>query len=213
MKALATALSVATALAFAAPASAVFLKVEHVNLDECDDLIVPVDVDELGLIGVFPTDEQIEAGASFTDEIACPGSYLPNGIPNTLVTIVNLTPTYFDNLWYVADPETRFTNVDGLVNGEEAFKIDTVGLNRPLVSESLTPNGIFEPGETWQFIVDNYSNINGLPASALLSPGAVGVTSGGDTISSASIIATRVPEPTACLLVLTGLAVWGRRRR
>ena len=48
------------------------------------------------------------------------------GVPNSLVEITNLTATPFDNLWYVADPETRFSNVDGFVNDQEAFKIDAV---------------------------------------------------------------------------------------
>ena len=58
-------------------------------------------------------------------------------------------------LWYVADPETTITNFDGLIgnvglfDAEEAFRIDSVGINRPLVFESLVYNDLFEPGETW----------------------------------------------------------------
>lgn len=194
------------ALVPATPAAAVFLTVDHVNADPCDFLAVPNLVDELGLVGVFPNDEIIDVIDNFTDQIACPGSFTPLGVPNTLVEITNLTPTSFDNLWYVADPETRFSNVDGFVNGEEAFKIDAIGLNQPLVFESGIADGVFSPGETWRFIVDNYSNTNSLPAANLISPGKVGGLSGGDSASSASIIATRVPEPTTCLTAIVGLA-------
>jgi hypothetical protein len=40
----------------------------------------------------------------------------------------------------------------------DAFKIDgtvTLGANNPLFGESGTVNEIFEPGETWRFIVTN----------------------------------------------------------
>lgn len=213
MKAIHSVMTLLAVFALAAPASAVFVQVDHVNADECDFLAVPKIVDELGIPGVFPDDEIIDAEATFTNEIACPDSYQDFGVPNSLVVITNLTPTTFDNLWYVADPQTRFSNVDGFVNGEEAFKIDTVGLNRPLVFESATADGLFEPGETWHFVVDNYSNTLSLPPSALLSPGRVGALSGGDDVSSASIIATRVPEPAAGVLLLFGLAAGFSRGR
>ncbi|MEM8864499.1 MAG: hypothetical protein AAGF31_03015 [Planctomycetota bacterium] len=190
-----------TLTAYAAPVS-----VTHENLPECDFLLVPEDLDELGIN--FPPDELIDAVDKLTDQFACPSSDPGVGLGNRLVSIFNLAGQAFDNLWYVADPETRFTNVDGLVNGHEAFKIDRVGLNRPLVFESINANGIFEPGEQWDFIVDGYSNLNGLAASALFSVAAVGFDSGGEPLSSASVIATPVviPEPTAALLVLFAVA-------
>ena len=90
-----------------------------------------------------------------------------------------------------------------------AFKIDRVGLNRPLVSESLLPNGVFEAGETWRFIIQDYTNALFLPASAL---GSVGVPSFGDQMSSGSIIA--IPEPvTMVLLGMGGLGLTRRRRQ
>lgn len=205
-------LSALVTFAISTQASAIFVSVDHMNADPCDILSVPKIVDELGAPGVFPDDEIISSDASFTDEIACPDSYTNFGVPNSLVTITNLTPTTFNNLWYVADPQTRFSNVDGFVNGEEAFKIDDVGLNTPLVSESIAANGLFEPGETWEFIVDNYSNTLGLPPSAFFSPGRVGAISGADQASSASIIATRIPEPASLLIVALGLFGFATRR-
>lgn len=215
MKTLYPILTASIVLAISTSASAIFVSVDHQNADECDLLLVPKIVDELGIPGVFPDDEIIASDAGFTDEIACPDSYQNFGVPNSLVTITNLTPTAFNNLWYVADPQTRFSNVDGFVNGEEAFKIDAVGLNTPLLSESIAADGIFEPGETWEFVVDNYSNTLSLPPSAFFSPGAVGTLSGSDQASSASIIATRVPEPAAAIVVaatLVGLALRRPRR-
>ena len=105
-------------------------------------------------------------------------------------------------VWYVSDPETSLSNFDGLIQGEEAFRIDFVGVNTPLVFESMTPDGIFEAGETWDFIIDDYFNSLGLAADDFFSPGAVGIFSPGGP-SSGSIIATAVPEPgTLSLLVL-----------
>jgi hypothetical protein len=211
MKTLSPFLAAAAVLVFTAASSAVPISVAHENLPGCDDLLVPRNVDELGIN--FPADERIRADHKQTDLSACPDS--DQGIANQLVTIFNTTVRSFDNLWYVGDPETRFSNVDGLVEGQRAFKIDRLGVNRPLVFESLTVDGVFEPGERWDFIVDGYANLNSLPASAFYSIGAVGLASGGDPFSSASVIATPViPEPSSALVALLGLvASTGLRRR
>ena len=76
MKQLSSALALVVALLVTAPASAVFVTVEHVNADPCDVLSVPSLVDELGLVGVFPDDEIIDVKDNFTDMIACPDSYM-----------------------------------------------------------------------------------------------------------------------------------------
>jgi hypothetical protein len=196
------------ALALAAPALAVPVTVTHQNLAPCDFLLVPDAVDELGL--VFPVDERISS--AFHDELDQPACIPTNqAIVDQIVDITNLTTRSFNELWYVADPETTITNVDGLVNGEEAFRIDSVGVNVPLIAEigGALP-GIFEPGETWRFILQDYSN------TAFVSPamlGSIGVPSPVSTISSGSIIA--IPEPGTILLAglaLTGLALMGRKR-
>ncbi len=179
------------------------VKVEYVDTPSCDVLVVPSDVDELG-IG-FPSDEIIDGYANQTSLVACPDSAVP-GIANQLVVIYNATNRSFKDLWYVADPETRITNVDGLVNNQEAFKIDNIGHNQSLVAETINPNGIFEPGEQWEFLLDGYSNNLGLSAAAFLSAGLVGDNSGGDTVSSGSIIANPVPEPASWALLGIGVA-------
>ncbi len=198
------------ALVTAGPASAVPTGVSHVNLPSCDFLAVPGVVDELGDTPAFPPDERITAvdlGETFTS--ACPAN--DTAAPNVLVSITNLTALDFVEVWYVGDPETGFGNIDGLVNGEEAFRIDAIGLNRPLLFESITVDGIFEAGETWDFVIDDYFNVLGLAADDFFSIGVGGGSPGGP--SSGSIIAI-VPEPSTGLMVGLGLAALvGRRRR
>jgi hypothetical protein len=126
------------------------------------------------------------------------------------VGITNLTGKVWTDLWYVSDPETTLTNDDGWINGQLAFKIDAVGVNTPLVWESVASDGIFTPGETWEFVIQNYANVFGLAPSLL---GTIGVPSVGDLVSTGSIIA--IPAPGAILLgsLGVGLVGWLRRRR
>jgi hypothetical protein len=191
-------------IATAVPTPTVF-----VDTPDCDPLFGPPISDELGFSPPFPLDERIEATATFTNQPAC----LPDNpeIPNALVVMTNLTtpPRAFPDVWYVRDRETSLTNVDGLVNGELAFKIDAVGLNRPLVFESIAPDGIFAPGETWHFIIQDYTNSLGLPPFLFDS---IGVPSTVSPPSSGSIIAI-VPEPTGALALVLGAAAGLVRRR
>ena len=221
-------------LILAGTAGAVPVTVAHVDFLTCDPLFVPSFVDELGLGPLppgFPPDEEIRAFDVITPDTSCGG---PLGIsdnpaiPNVEVEIENLTPFDFDEVWYVADPNFTFiSNVDGAVTSGppgtapgDAFRIDSLfsdpfGINHPLVFESGIPNDIFEAGETWEFIIQDYGNALGLPPELFLSPGCVGIDSsipglcdiGVPAPSSGSIIATRsVPEPAPLLLVGLGLA-------
>jgi hypothetical protein len=203
--------ALAAAMLLGGSAAAIPVSVSHLDLPTCDFLAVPPHVDELGdVTGGFPPDETITA-VDFTTTIpACPAS--DTGAVNARVIMTNLTPFDFVEVWYVSDPETSLSNVDGLVNGEEAFRIDMVGLNRPLIFESGVIPGVFESGEAWEFIIDDYFNALGIGADHFFSPGAVGAASPG-LPSSGSIIAL-IPEPSTGLLV--GLGVLGiamRRRR
>jgi hypothetical protein len=175
----------------------------------------------LGLAPVFPLEERIDAVATFTDMAACPSD--DPEMPNALVVMTNVSPTAWSDVWYVADPlsfeslvGTSISNHDGSVGNifspALTFKIDAVGVNKPLVFESIAFDGIFEPGETWHFIIDDYANTAGLSAALFDSIGVASLSAGGPP-SSGSIIAVPVPEPGTFVLLLMGGALFGSRLR
>ncbi len=194
----------------------------YFDLPGCDNHGTRQVVEEFGDASVFAPDETFDhvstLGINFS---ACPPMDDPS-IPNALVVVTNLTGRFLSDLYYVADEGTTFSNIDGAGFGAgsptirtPAFRIDSFGLNRPLLAESMTPDGIFEPGETWEFIVQDYGNALGLPADAFFSIGMSGdspFTGAGVVESSASIVRTVIPAPASSLLGLTGLALMRRRR-
>jgi len=175
--------AVALIMSISGTAQAVLTTVSYVNGPQ-DPLWVPALVDELGVL--FPPDEQI--ASTFVPWLPycppCPANFEGTGAMVT-VEITNLTGKSWTDLWYVADPETTLTNHDGWVNGQLAFKIDAIGANTPLIFESMAFNGIFEPGEKWEFVIQDYTNLNGLGAEQVWSGGVPSV----DPESSGSIIA------------------------
>jgi hypothetical protein len=213
-------------LLFPTIALALPLKVDHADLPNCDTLIVPQDVHELGIAPAFSTlpDELIEAVDTLTSQAACPSD--DPTILNALVVMTNTTGIAWKDVWYVADPGdqasgavfTTLSNVDGVVdmaggtNRGFAFKIDTAGINTPLIGESGLLDGIFSPGETWEFIIDDYFNAAGIGASVFDSLG-VASASAFAPPSSGSIIAVAVPEPATCMLLVISLGAIATRRQ
>jgi hypothetical protein len=186
------------------------------DLAHCDNHGFLRAVEELGEGPLFPQDELISTTWVLTNQSACPASDDPN-MPNVLVEMVNLSGRDWTNLFYVADPMTGLSNVDGLAESfaapgirTEAFRIDSVGLNRNLVFESMSPNGVFEVGEVWGFIIQDYSNALGL-APAFGSLDFAGASSG-DSLSTGSIVQFVVPAPGSAALVCLGCLAGVRRR-
>lgn len=188
---------------------------------DCDNHGDRIAVEELGTGALFPTDERIEAIATFTQQAACPDHDDPN-LPNALVVMTNLTGRPWFDLFYVGDVQTTFTNVDGFATSDEApppgsfltlaFRIDAFGDNRPLVFESAAVNGIFDPGETWHFIIQDYANTLGLSPAAMASLDFAG-GSFADMDSSGSIVQLVIPAPGAVALAAFSLITAARRRR
>lgn len=214
-------LSIITAAALAAPALANPVDGVYQDGPGCDNHGNLAAYEELGLAPMFPMDELIDASATLTTMTACPVTD-DGTMPNALVVMTNLSGQDWDNLFYVADPETRFSNVDGFATTDpvpnaasiftEAFRIDAVGMNRPLIAESILADGIFQAGETWEFIVQDFGNLLGFGAADLSS---LDFGSGSSTnFSAASIVAFQpIPAPgAAALFGLAGLTAAKRRR-
>lgn len=200
----------------AGPASAEVVDGWYFDVDTCDNHGEQRAVEELGLL--FPPDELIETEWFTTDLSACPVTDDPN-TPNVVVEMLNLTGRSWDNLFYVADPETFISNVDGLawsINqpgyATQAFRIDWAGpRNINLIFESKNRDNVFEPMEIWQFILQDYGNSLGLPPHLFGSYDFAGA-SAGDFDSSGSIVQF-IPSPGGLpLLGLAGLIGMRRRR-
>jgi len=175
--------------------------VDQDNGAACDTLDVPDMVDELGTLEVgftaeFPADELISSGIGSNTGItqdSCTPTALPPGSTITVVSITNtvIPARSFSDLWYVVDDGTVIHNFDGGVSpaNKRAFKIDSVGVHQPLLPETGgTQAGVFEPGETWEFILNSYSG-----AGAASAFGSAGVPSSGLS-STGSIIATPIEK-------------------
>jgi len=181
---------------------------------------------EIGETTAFPIDERISVVVSAAFTYECVGD---DGVANDFVVqMTNLSSYSYVDLFFVADSAISIGNADGmvidLINApgvvSDAFKIDgtvTVGVNNPLLNESGTVNEIFEPGETWRFVVTNVVFPASVPPTLIFdSAGGFSGSSLGTPPSTASILGTQVvPEPTTALLFGLGVAglAWQRRSR
>ena len=188
------------------------------DLPGCDPLPVMSIYEELGTAPAFNAypEELILASAQLTSLVACSAS-TPDSDPTNdwLVTMTNLTGRAIDDpILFVVDANGSMCNIDGEATDttgqwSKAFVIDAVGVNQPLFSESLIVDGIFQPNEVWEFIVNDFAAVpGGAPAFSSLGF-AYGSPGGG---SNASIVVA-VPAPMAAGLGLAPLAALSLRRR
>jgi hypothetical protein len=207
------------------PAAGVPLEVYSIDGPQ-DPLLLNGPVHELGEL-VFPLDEAITSAWDLTDQTACfDGSDNPT-IPNVVVSMTNLTGIDWYDVHYVSDldnpqppngtpvPGASISNFDGWIGNaglddhEEAFKIDSIGINMPLVFESLIPDNIFQAGEMWNFIIQDY--ILPEPPTPFDSVGIASLSTGYPP-STGSIVAV-IPEPATIGLLTLGCLVLLRSRK
>jgi hypothetical protein len=169
-----------------------------------------------GPTGPFPDPEAIASKSTTANLNVCTTSTNDPTIPDYEVTIKNLTPTFWTDLFFVADVLNSFSNFDGVIDGGLAMKLDTVGVNTPLIAEIGGVIGlVFEPGEEWVFIVEDWADLQtpGGPPHLFNSIG-VGVGSPAPP-STASIVADpiRAPEPVGLAVFALLMAVLTHFRR
>lgn len=217
-------MSLALLMICAGPASAVPIVAQYIDDPRCDPVPNQQTTHELGdFTAGFPIDESFDVTAVHTNVLSCEPD---DGISNDWeVRITNLGSIFWQDLFFVADGNVSVGNADGSVINPfsaadpptDAFKIDgtvtITGGNDALISESAGINEIFEPGETWTFLVSNYMPLSGIFPPSFGSVGAYGVASNSNPLSNASILASPVPEPASMLLLAgAGLAFLRRRR-
>jgi hypothetical protein len=176
---------------------------------------------ELGDFRFFPLGESIDYHdhrLHFT--VGVPDDGIAN---DWIVHIKNVSGQAWANLFYVADAGATIGNSDGVVEDvagapgvfSDAFMIDATGLNNNLFTESILADGVFQPGEEWEFAVSNFGTGVNSRAPELITPG---VFSGSSPLQptggNASILAIPVPEPaTLGAAVVLGLSAIARRQR
>lgn len=205
----------------ATPLMAYQLEVVTVNDPIQDDWSLNGWVHELGTAPTFPADEEISAAnLGTTTYTPCPTDY--QGGTNYRVQITNNSGREWECVYYVADwmpylPTTTITNYDEFVgnpgSGDEwlTFKIDNLGANTPLVYESLIVDNMFQPGEVWEFVLQDFNSAGSPHWFGSLGIGANSAE--GMPLSSTGSILAVVPEPSSvALLALAALGVQRRRR-
>lgn len=205
----------------AASAQAVPVQGRYLDIaGACDDPGPRFFQHEIGDIPAFPLDEGIISTSTpwLVDPAVVPCAP-DDGVANDwLVTMTNVSPFPYADLFFVADLGYKVGNFDGEAEDlafpgfTDAFRIDgtvTPGVNNPLLFEGGVINEVFSPGETWEFVVVNFTG--GPPVFD--SAGAFSASSALTPPSNASILARQVPEPATLGLLIIGAAVIGARGR
>lgn len=217
----------AISAAIATTASAVPVNGFYVEDGRCDPVPNQSLSHELGEATFFPINESLQIFVAPVTTYVC----VPDdGIQNDWgIQIVNVSGQAWNNLFFVADLGLSIGNADGTVYDTaptpgvvvDAFRIDgtvtITGMNDNLQNESGTVDEILAPGESWRFLVTNYTSTVGVnPPPLFRAPGVFANTEPFMTpwISTASILATPVPEPSLVHgLVAVGSALLMRRPR
>ena len=159
----------------AGTALAVPVQAHYIDSTNCDSHGEQFPSHELGdAVSSFPLAELIQVSVQSGPIVCVPDDGAPDDF---LVTITNMGSVAYTDLFFVVDSGSTVGNFDGFIEDlmgppgvfEQAFRIDgtvTLGLNDNLIFESMGINEIFEPGETWRFLVTNFIT----PASLLPAP-------------------------------------------
>lgn len=194
------------------PATAIPGTFTFVDDPRCDPHVITL-THELGEAPAFPTDELISA-LSFGVDLPLTCTTAPPTDPpmpdDFIVTITNLSPFSWIDLFFVADAGIMVGNADGKIKGGDAFKIDTSGINTPLLSESIAADLIFSPGEAWMFIVQDWRFVATPDIMGSIGVGSESDDATGSSWSSiVAISPVPVPEPGSLTLVAVGVAALG----
>src|SRR3954462_4725434 len=160
---------------------------------------------ELGDATVFPIDRAIDYHTHRSYQLI---GAADDGIANDwTLHMTNLSGQSWTNLFFVADAGATIGNADGTIEDiaqapgvtTDAFHIDAAGVNANLLWESGAADGIFSPGEEWEFAITNFGTGAFTLPPELITPGIFAasppmVSLGG---TNASFLASPVPEPGA----------------
>ena len=221
-----TKLGLLVLLLFPASAFGVAVNGTYVDTTDCDLHGTKTFGHELGNIADgFPIDEALAVNVQQSPQLVCVGD---DGVPNEWqVDITNLSSFRYKDLFFVADEDIGIGNMDGTMTDASfsppiptaAFRIDNLGQNNNLIAGDVNANLIFDPGETWQFLVTNFIRISNPFVNPVPALGSIGLFSASSNFindrSSASVLAIQLPIPepaTSLLLVIGSLMSLGTRR-